>query len=112
MIQRSMATHFHQIAVQKQSANVVEKSIESLGEKITKEYVKSLQREGVIKSILKNSDSFYVVQKISVNISDVEDVRIVHDLIAKNACYVNEKKLKVKVANLLKELHDYIEEND
>jgi len=49
-----------------------------------------------MKSMIKNQQSFYVIQKIYNKLSIDEDKELMRQLIEKNLCYVNEKSTKQK----------------
>ena len=63
-----------------------------------------LQKDNVMKSMIKNQQSFFVVQKIFNKLKSEDEKNIMKALIEKNLQYVNEKQIKAKCLALLK--HD------
>lgn len=55
-----------------------------------------------MKSMIKNQQSFFVVQKIFFQLDSEEDRDQLKGLIEKNLQYANEKQTKIKCVNLLK----------
>ncbi|CDW83480.1 rna-binding protein [Stylonychia lemnae] len=95
-ILKKFKKNFTQLAIQNFSQQVLEKCVERASTTLIKEFFEILQRENVMKSMMKNKHSIFIVQKIHQRLTTHEDLEMMRTLIQKNICYVNEKLIKSK----------------
>jgi len=79
-----LSDYFQQLSVQRYSTNVIEKCVERADREEIRVYFRKVQEEGIIKSMLKNSSSFYVIQKLFHKLEKEEDRETLRTLLEKN----------------------------
>ena len=90
-ILKQLGDFFQQLSVQRYSSNVIEKCVERADKDEIALYFARLQEENVLKSMLKNASSYYVIQKIYNKLETEEQRGLLRDLIEKNLHYVTDK---------------------
>lgn len=99
-----LTDYFQQLSVQRFSTNVIEKCVERAEKAEIEIYFQKLQEENVIKSMLKNSSSYYVIQKVYNKLETEEQRMILRDLMEKNLHYVGDKGTRQKCIAIIKDL--------
>lgn len=103
-ILKQLTDYFQQLSVQRFSTNVIEKCVERADKEEIEIFFEKLQEENVIKSMLKNASSYYVINKIYNKLESEEQRAVLRDLIEKNLHYVGDKGTKQKCIAIIKDL--------
>eukprot|EP00347_Sterkiella_histriomuscorum_P024490 403330933 len=102
-ILKKFKENFVQLAIQNFSQQVLEKCVERANQNLIQDFFEILQRENVMKSMIKNSHSIFIVQKIYNRLVSNDDKEILRSLIEKNLIYVSDKMIKSRCLNILQE---------
>mmetsp|Transcript_31706 Transcript_31706/g.31001 ORF Transcript_31706/g.31001 Transcript_31706/m.31001 type:complete len:189 (+) Transcript_31706:978-1544(+) len=98
----NLEPHLLQLSVQKFSSNVIEKVLENAETDVVGRYAKHLTEHEVMKSLIKNSYGYYVMQKLTSILKKHKlPTKKVQQAIEGTLCYVSDKSLKQKWVNLL-----------
>ncbi len=103
-IMQKLKEYFNQLAIQKYSSNVIEKCVERADAGDIQEYFEILLQENVLKSMIKNSASFFVVSKIFNKLSRQEDKETLKAHLEKNLVHVSDKNIKTRCQTLLRQV--------
>lgn len=86
-----------QLSVQKFSSNVIEKVLENATYDTVERYLKALCEHEVMKSLIKNTYGFYVLQKLKEVVKrHGKPVKRIQQAIENTIQYVSDKSLKQK----------------
>lgn len=103
-IMDKLKEHFAQLAIQKFSSNVIEKCVERADEAEMRTFFQVLLQDSVLKSMIKNSSSFFVVQKVFHKLQSQEDKETLKAHLEKNMTHVSDKSIRARCQSLLKQL--------
>jgi hypothetical protein len=101
-IYQRIAENLPQLFAHKNSCTVIEKAIENSDHEHQVLLIESMSKQGVMKAIMKQPDSFFALRKLFNKLVDSEqDAQTLRNKIEENLSYINDRGIKARFAGLL-----------
>ena len=103
-----MMSNFARLALQKHSSSVIEKQVARADDDDIHGYAEIVHNREVMKSLMKQHECFYMLQKLCKKLKDPSDKEKIAASMQANISLIKERKGELPLKRLYAELIDYI----